>query len=75
MTATQTLYRVLAQTTGPLQPGGDDCTTWQTEVLYCGYDRLEAARAYHASTPADYWYGYGNRCRRTKGQSKQVRAE
>ncbi len=68
-TTTKTMYRVIARTTGSLQPSG---TCWSKTVLYCGYDRLEAARAYHESTPADYWYGYGNRARETVGQRKEI---
>jgi len=65
------LYRVMVRTTGSLQPGSGG-TTWQSNVLYCGYDRDEAVRVYHESKPGDYWYGYGNRARRTLGQSKGV---
>lgn len=66
---TKRLYRVIVRTTTSVQPRG---TCWQTEVLYCGYDRDEAERVYHASTPLDYWQGYGNRSRETRAQGKSV---
>lgn len=63
------LYRVMVKTTGSLQPCG---THWESQVLYCGYDREEAIRVYHASTPTDRWMGYGSQARKTIGQSKGV---
>lgn len=66
-----TLYRVIVKTTGSLQPGGDQNSYWNDEVVYCGYDRSEARRAYHANQPRDYWSGYGGPCRRTVGQRKE----
>jgi hypothetical protein len=68
------LYRVIALTTTSRGPGktNNGCTHWTSEVLYCGYDRLEAARIYHQSKPLDYWQGVGNRCRETISQSKWV---
>jgi hypothetical protein len=62
------LYRVLVKTTDSLQP--DRSTSWQAEVVYCGYDLDEARRVYHANTPKDYFCGYGNRRRKTVAQSK-----
>jgi hypothetical protein len=67
MERTKTLYRVIVRTTSSLQPGP---TYWQTEVLYCGYDEDEYRAAYHRSRPLDYFRGYGNRCRQTKGQKQ-----
>lgn len=68
------LYRIVARTTNSVQPGSGG-THWQTEVLYCGYDRAEALRVYHESTPRDYWHGHGGRARETKAQSKDVTVE
>lgn len=65
------LYRVLVKSTTSLQP----CETyWKKEVLYCGYDKLEAVRIYHNSTPNDYSGSYGNPARRTMNQVKTVKA-
>lgn len=58
-----TLYRVIAKTTGSLQP--HDGTYWKMEVLYCGDDRQMARIAFHYSTPLDCGGSYGNSCRRT----------
>lgn len=74
MVAVKKLYRVLVKTTGSLQPGSGN-TFWQTDVLYCGYDRLEAARVYHENKPRDFGGSYGNRCRETIGQSKEIEEE
>jgi hypothetical protein len=60
-----TLYRVSVRSTHSLQPGSDDCTSWSQDILYCGYDRDEARRIYHESTPADYGGSYGCRARET----------
>lgn len=64
------LYRVIARTTGSLQPS---YTHWLTDVLYCGYNRLEALRVYHESAPKDYGASYGNKARETKCQSRDVK--
>jgi hypothetical protein len=66
------LYRIIAKTTNSLQPSG---TFWNEEVLYCGYDRLEAIRVYHANTPLDSSLGsrsYGISHRVTIAQSMVV---
>lgn len=63
------LYRVMIKTTGSLQPAE---TFWRKEVIYCGYDRDEAVRVYHESTPTDTKGSYGNPARVTVGQSKEV---
>ncbi len=68
------LYRILRKTAGSLQPGSGQ-TFWNVTVLYCGYDRLEALRVYHESSPADVERGYGHRCVRTVAQSKEVLAD
>lgn len=57
------LYRVTVKETRSVQPSG---TFWNREVLYCGYDRDEARQAYHASTPDDFWRGYGSSARETE---------
>lgn len=67
------IYRIMAMTTNSSQPSSE--TYWNKQVLYCGYDRLEAIRVYHESTPLDYWCGYGNRCRKTVAQSKAVECQ
>lgn len=56
------LYRVTRKHTGSRQPGG---TYWTREVVYCGYDREEALRVYHAVEPTDYGGGYGNAAKET----------
>jgi acyl-coenzyme A synthetase/AMP-(fatty) acid ligase len=66
------LYRILRKTTNSVQPSN---TYWQTEVLYCGYDRLEAIRVFHESRPRDYCHGYGNSSVKTVGQSKEVKED
>lgn len=63
------LYRVLVRSTISLQPNG---TTWQKNVLYCGYDRLEALRVFFESQPRDVWSSFGGPARETLGQSKGV---
>lgn len=65
------LYRIVVRTTGSFQPRS---TFWAKEVLYCGYDRLEAIRIYHQSTPSDHGGSYGNACRETMAQSRKVRS-
>jgi hypothetical protein len=46
MTTTKRLYRVVREYR--YNGGGcDECHS--TDVLYCGYDRLEAVRIYHAN--------------------------
>jgi hypothetical protein len=69
MTTTKTLYRIIVKATGSLQPGG---SFWGRKVLYCGYDRLEAARIYHTSVVEDHDSGYGNPARRTVAQRKEI---
>ena len=59
------LYRITARTTGSLQPGG---SFWQTEVLYCGYDRDEARRVFHESEPSDDNRSFGNPARETHAE-------
>lgn len=63
------LYRILVKTTNSVQP---DRTFWNKEVKYCGYDREEALRIYHENTPGDFWYGFGNRARKTVAQGKEI---
>jgi len=65
------LYRIMI-TTGT--PQDRDCGQMQVaEVLYCGYDREEAARVYHASKPLDFGGGnYTGRTRWTIAQSKEI---
>lgn len=65
---TQVLYRVLKKTTGSLQPDGLS-TFWNTEVLYCGYDRLEALRVYWKHEPEEQYRGYGSRCAKVTAQA------
>jgi hypothetical protein len=72
MTATTTLYRVLRQS---VYNGGCGHERVQsTEVLYCGYDRLEAVRAYHAAAPAARYPCPGNYGTDVRFQRKNVTA-
>lgn len=59
------LYRITARTTSSLQPGS---SFWNTEVLYCGYDRDEARRVFHESEPADNNRSFGNPARETHSE-------
>lgn len=58
------IYRVTVKTTSSVQPGSG--TFWQREVAYCGTSLEDARIEFLKSQPADYWYGYGNRCRTTE---------
>ena len=51
------LYRVIRRRTESLQPAG---TFWKSTVLYCGYSRDEARRAYYSHEIEDSGSGYGN---------------
>lgn len=73
-TQIHTLYRVLV-TSGTPQ-ARDRGQTSTDEVLYCGYDRLEAIRHYHRSRALDKGgANYTGPCRRTIVQSKTVHGE
>lgn len=58
------LYRIIVQTSKSLF-FDDENISWQTGVLYCGYDRDEARKAYHSSKPLDGGLGLLYNLRRT----------
>lgn len=68
MVATKKLYRVLRQ---HCYDAGTRTQVHSSKVLYCGYDRDEARRAYFSSTPADSYHGAGNYFYQTKAQSME----
>jgi len=62
-TKMEKMYRVSVRSTSSLQPTE---SFWDTEVLYCGYDRDEARREYHRSEPQDANRSFGNPARETR---------
>jgi len=65
------LYRVIV--TGGTPQDRDRGQETTVEVLYCGYDRLEAIRVYHESHPLDFGgANYTGGTRWTVRQSKAV---
>ena len=52
------LYRITKLSTKSLLPQD---TSWSKIVLYCGYDRREARRMYHANTADEVFRGFGGK--------------
>ena len=74
-TQTARLYRVLKQ---HRYDGGRGCDRLSSqEVLYCGYDRLEAAAVYHRASAevATSYRGPGNYYYAVVGQAKNIAEE
>lgn len=64
------LYRVIRKSG---YNGGVGCERVEgREVLYCGYDRLEALRVYHANRPVDRGAFPGSYFTKTVFQKKRV---
>jgi hypothetical protein len=71
MTATRKLYRVSVTT--DTEQDRDRGQGGTPVVLYCGYDRLEAARVYYELRAKDYNRGgYTGQERFTRCQSKEI---
>jgi 20S proteasome alpha/beta subunit len=68
MTTTKRLYRVVRES---CYDAGSHTEVHGTEVLYCGYDKLEAVRAYHAN-PSGQYGGAGSHYTRVRAQSRPV---
>lgn len=60
------IYRVTIKRTSSLQPGRDDNSYWQSEVIYCGNDLEEARIEYLKAPNYEHFCGYGNRCCRVE---------
>lgn len=68
------LYRVIVTTGTPQDRERQGYRV--AEVLYCGYDRHDAAQAYYASRALDFGGGnYTGGMRETKCQSKEIAEE
>ena len=52
------LYRISRRWTSSLQPR---YTHWDRDLLYCGYDREEARRVFHAHTHEEAGGNYGSK--------------
>ncbi len=65
------LYRIVITTGTPQdRDRGEERIS---EVVYCGYDRLEAIRLYHLSRAMDCGgEDYTGRCRLTVAKSKEI---
>jgi len=63
------LYRVISES---VYNSGREVETYSTTTLYCGYDRLEAARVYYQHSPASRSPVPGNHGTRVRVQSKEI---
>lgn len=64
------LYRIVRES---CYNGGGPTEVQGTKVLYCGYDRMEALRIFHANRPEDQGHDVpGHHFTRTKATGRDV---